>query len=153
MTFPTETAPAWQGVHHLALVTPDLEATLHFYRDLLGLRLVARLPPGEGHGRHAILSVGGPGLGLHFFEEASAQIFTSPEALSRLNWIPGALQHVALALPDEEAGQALLARLQRLGIQTTEIMDQALTRNFLLLDNIGLLLEVAWYKPWGSPLT
>lgn len=54
---------------------------------------------------------------------------------------PRASQRVALALPDEEIGQALLARLKALGIQTPEIIDQGLPRNFLLLDNIGLLLE------------
>jgi catechol 2,3-dioxygenase-like lactoylglutathione lyase family enzyme len=151
MILPTETTPeagpGWQGIHHIALVTPDLAATLHFYQDVLGLKLTVLLPAGEGHGRHAILSAGGTGLGLHFFEDATAQIFTHPDALGGLRFISGALQHIALALPDEEAGQALLARLQELGIQTTAIMEQARHRSFGLLDNMGLMLEVAWFKP------
>jgi catechol 2,3-dioxygenase-like lactoylglutathione lyase family enzyme len=149
---PSEGGPSWQGIHHIALVTPDLAATLHFYQEVLGLQLIVLLSAGEGHGRHAILSVGGTGLGLQFFEDASAQIFTHPDALSELRFIPGALQHVALALPDEETGQRLLARLHGLGIPTTELMDQERHRSFGLLDNIGLMLEVAWFKPGRSAL-
>lgn len=153
MTFPTQPEPAWQGINHIALVTPDLAATLHFYQDILGLRLVALMPETPEHGPHAILSAGGTGGGLHFFEDAAAQIFTDPEALRAVRCVPGALQHLALTLPDEEAGQALHARLQELLIQPTEIIDLRLNRSFRLLDNMGLIIEVAWLKPEPSPLT
>ena len=153
MTQPTPTVPAWQGINHIALVTPDLEATLHFYQTVLGLKLVALLPAGEAHGHHAILSAGGKGLGLHFFEDAAAQIFTHPDALGALHFIPGALQHIALSLPDEEAGQALLAHLHEVGIQTTELMEQEATQSFGLLDNTGLMIEIAWFKPGRFPLS
>jgi catechol 2,3-dioxygenase-like lactoylglutathione lyase family enzyme len=32
----------YQGVHHLAITTHDMEASLRFYRDLLGFELVER---------------------------------------------------------------------------------------------------------------
>jgi Glyoxalase/Bleomycin resistance protein/Dioxygenase superfamily len=54
MTVPAQPETAWQGINHVALVTPDLAATIHFYRDLLGLRLAALLPATEEHGRHAL---------------------------------------------------------------------------------------------------
>jgi catechol 2,3-dioxygenase-like lactoylglutathione lyase family enzyme len=44
MTFPTQPVPPWQGIHHLALVTPDFAATPHSYQDVLGLRLVLVWP-------------------------------------------------------------------------------------------------------------
>lgn len=154
MTLPTQPDPAWQGINHIALVTPDLAATIHFYQDILGLRLTALLPASEEHGRHAILSTDGSGRGmgqvLHFFEEAAAQIFTDPEALTAVRFVPGALQHIALTLSDEAAGQALQARLQELGIQTTQIEDLRLNRSFRMLDPTGLIVEVAWLKP-GQP--
>lgn len=160
MTLPTQPDPVWQGINHLALVTPDLAATLHFYQDILGLRLAALLPASEEHGRHAILSTDGSGRGtgqvLHFFEEAAAQIFTDPEALTAVRFVPGALQHIALTLSDEATGQALHARLHALGIETTEIEDLRLNRSFRMLDPTGLIVEVAWLKPdqpTSSPLT
>jgi catechol 2,3-dioxygenase-like lactoylglutathione lyase family enzyme len=160
MTHSTQTDPAWQGINHIALVTPDLAATLHFYQDILGLRLAALLPASDEHGRHAILSTDGSGSGtgqvLHFFEDAAAQIFTDAEALTAVRFVPGALQHIALTLSDEAAGQALHMRLHGLGIRTTEIEDLRLNRSFRMLDPMGLIIEVAWLKPGQlaqSPLT
>ena len=37
-------APVITGINHLVLVCKDMEETLHFYRDLLGLRVKATLP-------------------------------------------------------------------------------------------------------------
>lgn len=150
MTRPTETSPDWQGINHIALVTPDLAATIHFYQDILGLRLAAVMPPSDEHGAHAILSPGGTGQGLHFFEDPAAQIFTDPQSMTAVRLVPGALQHIALTLPDEAAGQALQNRLRGLGVQTTDIADLRLNRSFRMLDNMGLIVEVAWLKP-GQP--
>jgi catechol 2,3-dioxygenase-like lactoylglutathione lyase family enzyme len=155
MTLPTQTVPAWQGINHIALVTPDLAASLHFYQDILGLQLVTLLPATDEHGRHVILSTdrsgNSTGQVLHFFEDAAAQIFTDPEALTAVRFVPGALQHIALTLPDEAAGQALHARLHGQGIQTTEIVDLRLNRSFRMLDAMGLIVEVAWLKPGYVP--
>jgi catechol 2,3-dioxygenase-like lactoylglutathione lyase family enzyme len=157
MTRPTQTVPAWQGINHIALVTPDLAATLRFYQDVLGLRLAALLPASDAHGPHALLSTDGSETGtgqvLHFFEDAAAQIFTDPEALTAVRFVPGALQHIALTLPDEAAGQALHARLQELGIPTTGIEDLRLNQSFRTLDPMGLIVEVAWRKPGQAPLS
>ncbi|MCW5211722.1 VOC family protein, partial [Desulfobulbus sp. TB] len=30
----------FRGIHHLAMVTADMEATIRFWRDLIGLRLI-----------------------------------------------------------------------------------------------------------------
>jgi catechol 2,3-dioxygenase-like lactoylglutathione lyase family enzyme len=154
MTLPTQPDPAWRGINHIALVTPDLAATLHFYQDILGLPLAALLLASDEHGRHAILSTDGSGNStgqvLHFFEEAAAQIFTDPEALTSVRFVPGALQHIALTLPDEAAGQALHARLRGLRTPTTEIENLRLNRSFRMLDPMGLIVEVAWLKP-GQP--
>ena len=35
------TSPRWRGINHLALVTPDMDATVRFYAGVLGMRLVA----------------------------------------------------------------------------------------------------------------
>lgn len=32
----------YRGVNHLALVTNDMDKTVRFYRDVLGMRLIAR---------------------------------------------------------------------------------------------------------------
>ena len=37
-------APDWRGINHLALVTPDMDATVRFYAGVLGMRLAAGRP-------------------------------------------------------------------------------------------------------------
>ena len=46
----------YTGINHLAMVTGDMDATIRFWRDLLGMRLVAGL--------------GRPGYRHYFFEIA-----------------------------------------------------------------------------------
>jgi catechol 2,3-dioxygenase-like lactoylglutathione lyase family enzyme len=141
----TKTAPAWQGIHHIALVTPDLDATISFYQDVVGLTLVATGEAGEMHGRTAILHAGGQYMDLHFFEMPTAQIFAPPD-LSTMHWLPGALHHISIALPDEAAGLAFQERLQAHGITMTPVMDQGDLWNIVFLDNNGMMVEAAWAK-------
>lgn len=49
----TTDRPAVRGLNHVTLAVTDLDRSVHFYRDLLGLRLRARWPEG------AYLDVGG----------------------------------------------------------------------------------------------
>src|SRR5215212_3136299 len=112
-SFAAESVGIWQGVNHVTLATPDLDTTVAFYRDVLGLRVVFEAPANPMHGRHAMLSPGGSGQGLHFFEVADAQIFGFPGAVPpTLQFLPGALQHVALTVADEAEALALRERLQ-----------------------------------------
>ncbi|CAA9570137.1 MAG: hypothetical protein AVDCRST_MAG88-2254 [uncultured Thermomicrobiales bacterium] len=142
-----QTAPPWRGFHHVALVTPDLDATIRFYGEVLGMTVLADIPASARGGRHCLLAVDGDaGSFLHFFERADARIHPYPLA-EGVVFPPelGALHHLAIALPDEEAGLALRARLVAAGVPVTEIMSQGSTiRDMLFPDNNGLLLEAAW---------
>ena len=144
-----ESVGIWQDINHISLATPDLDATVAFYRDVLGLRVVFEAPANPMHGRHAMLSPGGPGLGLHFFEVADAQIFGFPEGVPQtLQFLPGALQHIALTVSDEAAALALRDRLQAHGIPTTPVLTPGRNapnvRTFLFPDPSGLLLKATW---------
>jgi len=139
-----ETKTPWRGFHHVALVTPDLDATIRFYRDVLGMEAGEVM---ERQGRHCFITPGGDTWGLHFFEHADAELFAQPEVLTqRYGFLPGALQHIAFALPDEAAALALRQRLQEKGVEITPINELGPIRNFLFTDNNGLILEAAWPK-------
>ena len=146
----------WQGINHITLATPDLDATVAFYRDVLGLRVVFEAPANPMHGRHAMLSPGGPGLGLHFFEVADAQVFGIPGGVPHtLQFIPGALQHIALTVTDEAAALALRDRLQARGVPTTPVLtpgrNAPSARTFLFPDPSGLLIKAIWIQTSASP--
>ena len=46
MTDTSNELPRWRGINHLALVTPDMDATVRFYHGVLGMRIVATLKAG-----------------------------------------------------------------------------------------------------------
>src|SRR5712675_1783302 len=74
-------SPTTRGVHHLALCTDDMKATIDFYVEVLGMPLVhaMKVPPGLGTGkanrgnppyeqiRHYFFDMGNDSL-LAFFE-------------------------------------------------------------------------------------
>ena len=141
-----EEAPEWRGFHHIALVTPDLDATIEFYCDVLGMKVLFTMPATEINGRHVAILPGEGHLGLHFFEQPDAELFIPPD-LKTLYWLPGALHHISFALPDRAAGLAFRKRLETHGVAMTEIMLQAdMVYNMLFQDNNGMLLEAAWPK-------
>ena len=61
----TSETPTWRGVNHLALVTPDMDATVRFWHGVLGARLVATI--GTPGFRHYFFEVG-TGNTIAFFE-------------------------------------------------------------------------------------
>jgi catechol 2,3-dioxygenase-like lactoylglutathione lyase family enzyme len=140
-------APPWRGFHHIALATPDLDATIAFYTEVLGMEITMLFPATDRNGRHCFIKPGtSEAWGLHVFEQADAQIFPYPEGMQRFAFIPGALQHIAFALPDLAAAHALRERLAAFGIPTTEIGDLGQVQNMLFRDHNGMLLEATWPK-------
>jgi catechol 2,3-dioxygenase-like lactoylglutathione lyase family enzyme len=137
-------SPEWRGIHHLALITPNRDETVRFYRDVLGMRLIGQGEGNQLHGRTAFLTPGEGQAILHFFEDPKVQVFSRPDAVASFGFVPGALQHIAFALPDRLEGLALRARLQALHIPLTEVMHQGDVDNMLFPDNNGMLLEAAW---------
>jgi catechol 2,3-dioxygenase-like lactoylglutathione lyase family enzyme len=138
------TAPHWRGFHHIALVTPDLDATITFYTEVLGMRLTGVFPATERSGRHCFIKPGETEThGIHFFEQPAAQLFPYPADIPRVV-VPGALQHIAFALPSRADGLALRERLAALQVPTTDINTLGPIQNMLFRDNHGLLLEAAW---------
>lgn len=145
----------WSGFHHIAIVTADLDETIRFYEQVLGMRATAVYPAKPPRGRHCFVKPGETdSWGIHFFEHPDAQIADSVEALKRLaadphgddlyRFVPGALQHIAFALASEPEAAALRAKLDALGIAMTDIYDQGSIRNFIFTDNNGIQLEAAW---------
>src|SRR3979490_1424852 len=105
---PAGATPPWRSFHHVALATPDLDATLAFYGMVLSMEMGEIMT--RGGIRHCMVKPGdGEAWGLHFFEDPRAQLFTDREEMrvlfadpnSRFGSIPGALQHIAFSLPHE----------------------------------------------------
>ncbi len=146
----TSEAPRWRGVHHLALVTTDMDATVRFYDGVLGARLVATVATDSF--RHYFFEFG-PGSTVAFFEYAGVEV----EAYAKPAGVPFPLasqfDHLSLAVPDEEALLALRDRLKEADCEATDVVDHGFLRSIYFNDPNGIALEASWWTvdPTGRP--
>jgi catechol 2,3-dioxygenase-like lactoylglutathione lyase family enzyme len=102
----------WRGIHHIALATADLDATVRFYRDVLGMQISNIYRSEAGRGRHALIMVkldDSEVWGLHFFERV-AGVSSQSTTTASVNGT-SQLLHIALRLANRAAAQALRERL------------------------------------------
>jgi catechol 2,3-dioxygenase-like lactoylglutathione lyase family enzyme len=140
----------WRGVHHLALVTNDMDATVRFYHGVLDARLVLTL--GTPAFRHYFFELA-PGNTLAFFEYTDTRLdtFAKPAGVP----YPQASQfyHLSLGMADEDALLRLRDRLKRHNCEVTDVVDHGLLRSIYFNDPNGIALEASWWTvdPTGRP--
>jgi catechol 2,3-dioxygenase-like lactoylglutathione lyase family enzyme len=147
----TENQPYWRGVHHLALITTDMDATVRFYHGVLGARLVITLAT--------------PAFKHYFFEfdhgntVAFFQYIDEPvETYAKPAGVPfpqaAQFDHLALALADEEALLRLRERLKEHNCEVTDVVDHGVLRSIYFSDPNGIALEASWWTadPTGRPV-
>lgn len=102
-----------RGVHHTALLSHDVERTIHFYQDLLGWPLTElfenRDYPGSTHFFFDI----GNGNALAFFDFPDLELGEYAEVL-------GGLHHIAISMHPEQ-WQAAKERLEAAGVELLNI--------------------------------
>jgi catechol 2,3-dioxygenase-like lactoylglutathione lyase family enzyme len=137
----TQDAPHWRGINHLALVTPDMDATVRFYHGVLGMRLVASVMAGPM--RHYFFEIG-PGNTVAFFEVKGAEKFAAPAGIpDRVR--KAQFDHLSFNLPDEQALLDLRARLKAAGSEVTDVVDHGFVRSIYFSDPHGIALEASWW--------
>ena len=136
----TEEPPRWRGINHLALITPDMDATVRFYHGVLGMRLVATLMAGPM--RHYFFEIG-PENTIAFFEWKDVPTFSKPAGVR----IDGPLQldHISFNLPDEQALLDLRDRLVAHNVEITEVVDHNIMHSVYFTDPAGIALEASWW--------
>jgi catechol 2,3-dioxygenase-like lactoylglutathione lyase family enzyme len=138
----TEASPEWAGIHHLALVTDDMDATVRFYHGVLGAELVATI--GNEAFRHYFFRLG-DGQTVAFFEYRDQPV----EHFAKPAGIPDArasqFDHLSLALADEAALEELRERLSAHDCEVTEVVDHDIMRSIYFTDPNGIALEASWW--------
>ena len=124
------------GLHHLALRVRDLGRAKQFYSGTLGFPVVL-----EKAGMVVIVNAGGTFIGLRGDDAQT-------EATDRFNPYRVGLDHVALALPDAAALDAVRRQLDAAGIQNNGVEDDAVLggKYISFYDPDG----IAW-EPYASP--
>jgi len=130
----------YTGINHIALAAKDMDITIRFWRDLLGMRLVAGL--------------GGPGSRQYFFEVADncmISFFQWPDVEPVPDRDPGtpvkgpfSFDHICIELPGDEELLALKDRLEAADMWVTEIMDNGFIHSLFSTDPNNIQLEFCY---------
>ena len=104
------------------------------------------MTPGATRAGIALFGPGRPIAGACTFSSRRPNALAGETNHASLTGTTG-VQHAAFALPDEEAGLALIERLESHGVETTGVGGAGPVNNTLFFDNNGLLLEATWPKP------
>ena len=130
-------------LHHTAYVVKDLEATRHFYEDILGIPLVATWAEQEelfGKERtycHCFFGLAdGSALAFFSFANADDQAEFGPDLA------PSPFRHVALTV-DKATQEALERRIAVAGLEPpgTYVLEHGYCRSVYVTDPDGMIVE------------
>ena len=126
-------------LNHLAFITPDMEGTIRFYRDLLGMKLVA----GVGHDgyRHYFFKFGDDHVAFFEYEGASVmeeKFHGSPTTK------PLGFDHVSFSVDTVEELFAYKDKLEAAGLDVTGAIDHGTIWSIYFFDNNNIPLEISW---------
>jgi len=128
----------FKGINHLAMVTSDMDATIRFWRDLLGLKLAG------GHGNERFKQ--------YLFE-------ICPGSFLSFHWWPGvekiaekdagrtfvgaiAFDHVALEVEDADALWAIKDRIDAADEWVSEVVDNGFIHSIFVFDPNNISVEI-----------
>lgn len=138
-------APSWRGINHLAMVTPDMDATTRFYAGTLGMPLVTTLMAGPM--RHYFFEIA-PGNTVAFFEIEGAETFAKGAGSPPDRAIQ--LDHLSFNVPDEHALLALRDRIRAAGSECTDVVDHGVMKSVYFTDPNGIALEASFWVVDGT---
>jgi catechol 2,3-dioxygenase-like lactoylglutathione lyase family enzyme len=155
-----------RGVNHLALVSSDMERTVDFYTNVLGMPLIKTIELPAGMGQHFFFDMGG-GDALAFFwfpnaPERAPGVASASDlpGIGDLATAHGSMNHIAFDVPPEKI-EAYRQKLIDRGIPCTDVFnhdnsewgvaktvtDDVFVRSVYFFDPDGILLEFAcWTK-------
>jgi catechol 2,3-dioxygenase-like lactoylglutathione lyase family enzyme len=127
------------GINHLAFITADMQKTIRFYRDLLGMELES----GIGHDgyRHYFFRCGGAQVA--FFEYAGASPMVAKPHGSPTN-LPLGFDHVSFTVASREDLFTLKDRLEAAGVEVSDAVDHGTIWSIYWFDPNNIPLEASW---------
>ena len=150
------------GINHLALVCEDMDRTVDFYVNVLGMPLTKTIELPDGRGKHYFFDCGG-GDQLAFFWFPNGPAAVEAKEYRRITATPGTMNHVAFNVAPDKI-DAYRQKLAERGIEVTEVVNHddsesgasddispsTFVRSIYFHDPDGTQLEFA---AWARPLT
>ena len=118
------------GINHLAFATRDMDATIRYWRDLLGLRLIAGL--GDRRYRHYFFELSETDM-IAFFEWPDVDPIPEKDHGVPVKG-PFCFDHVSLGVTDSDMLWVLKDRIDAAGFWTSEVMDHGFIHSVYSFD-------------------
>lgn len=127
----------FNGVNHLAMATGDMDRTIRFWRDLLGMRLVAGL--GRPGYRHYFFQISETDL-IAFFEWEGVEPVKEKEHGRPVSG-PFIFDHVSFGVETEEDLWELKDKMTAAGFYVSEVIDHGFIHSIYAHDPNGIPIE------------
>ena len=127
----------FNGVNHLAMATGDIDATIKFWRDLLGMRLVVGL--GQPGYRHYFFEISERDM-IAFFEWPGVKPVPEKEHGRPVSG-PYILDHVSFGVESADDLWDLKDRLSAANIWVSEVIDHGFIHSIYAFDPNGIPVE------------
>ena len=133
----------FNGINHLAMATGDMDKTIRFWRDLLGMRLVAGL--GAAGYRHYFFQISQTDL-IAFFEWPDVEPVPEKDHGRPVSG-PFIFDHVSFGVDAEEDLWELKDKLTAAGFEVSEVVDHGFIHSIYAHDPNGIPIEFSYNVP------
>lgn len=127
----------YNGINHLAMVTGDMDQTIRFWRDLLGMRLVVGL--GHPGYRHYFFEISPRDL-IAFFEWPGVKPVEEKEHGYPVKG-PFIFDHVSFGVEQEAHLWELKDKLEAGGFEVSEVINHGFIHSIYAYDPNGIPIE------------
>lgn len=131
----------FNGINHLALITPDMDQTVRFYRDIVGLPLVGALSTDAF--RHYFFDLGNHNT-IAFFEYFGVTD-TGTEKPAGIAATGRQFDHLSFNVETEQDMLNLADRLRGHGVEVTRVIDHDFIHSIYFTDPSGISLEASYW--------
>ncbi len=125
------------GINHLAMATGDMDATIRYWRDLLGMRLVAGL--GHPGYRHYFFEIS-PTDTIAFFEWPGVTPGPDKDHGAPVKG-PFTFDHISFGLESEQDLWELRDKLDAAGFWVSEVVDHGFIHSLYSFDPNNIAVE------------
>ena len=127
----------FNGINHLAMATGDMDKTIRFWRDLLGMRLVAGL--GQPGYRHYFFQISDYDL-IAFFEWPGVTPVEHKDHGRPVRG-PFVFDHVSFGVEGEDDLWELKGKLEGAGFDVSDVIDHGFIHSIYSFDPNGIPVE------------
>ena len=127
----------YTGINHLAMATKDMDKTIRFWRDLLGMRLVAGL--GAGTYKHYFFEISEYDM-IAFFEWPGVENISEKDHGAPVKG-PFAFDHVSLSVESDDDLWEIKDKMEAAGIWVSEVINHGFIHSIYTFDPNNIPIE------------